>query len=329
MLASTIHCFFRGWRRRTPGGRATDDAIAGVDFDLADRRNFNAPRRKHDNEEEAVMLQIKVGLVDTTGAIDSRTMAAAAAAINTQVTRDLPQYWNINASVAYLTDPHRIPQGFWPVQLVKSLPPPEGGFHLTHHNQPYAKVIATPGSDDWIIDASHETLEMLVDPAGNRLQASTEITLAGNRIEDGDGTFEYLVEVCDPCEGNEFGYQINGLTVSDFLTPHFYDLNATSDARFSFTGALKAPREILPGGYISWANPQTSEMQQLLFLGPTPEIKNLGPAQGASLRAFVDAKTRHHVHESRKVPGAKIVEQRKAHKKALDECSVVRAKHYT
>jgi hypothetical protein len=55
----------------------------------------------------------------------------------------------------------------WPVQLVKSLPPGEGGFHLDKHNQPYAKVIAAPDDDSWTIDASHETIEMLIDPSGN------------------------------------------------------------------------------------------------------------------------------------------------------------------
>jgi len=45
-------------------------------------------------------------------------MAAAASAINIQVTRDLPQFWNVNATVEYLPDPHSIPQGVWPVQLV-------------------------------------------------------------------------------------------------------------------------------------------------------------------------------------------------------------------
>jgi hypothetical protein len=50
---------------------------------------------------------------------------------------------------------------------------------MTRHNQPYAKVINTPGSDEWTIDASHATLEMFVDPYGNRLQASTAIEIVG------------------------------------------------------------------------------------------------------------------------------------------------------
>ena len=128
------------------------------------------------------MLQIRIGLADTTGTVDNHTMAAAAAALNVQVTRDLPKFWNIDASVEYLPDPHSIPQGVWPVFIVKELPEGEGGFHTTQHNQPYAKVIGTPGSDEWTVDASHETIEMLVDPNGNRLQTATAIQITDDKI---------------------------------------------------------------------------------------------------------------------------------------------------
>ena len=38
------------------------------------------------------MLRMKVGLTDTTGTLNSEMMAAVAAALNIQVTRDLPQF---------------------------------------------------------------------------------------------------------------------------------------------------------------------------------------------------------------------------------------------
>src|ERR1700693_2515296 len=133
------------------------------------------------------MLMIKVGLVDTTGSVDPQTMTAAAAALNIQVTRDLPQFWPIAATVSYLPDPHHIPQGVWPVQLVTQLPPGEGGFHQTQHGQPFAKVVLTPGSNEWTVDVSHETIEMLVDPSGNRLQTSVAIDIVGGQIRDTTG----------------------------------------------------------------------------------------------------------------------------------------------
>ena len=108
------------------------------------------------------MSLIQVGLADKTGAIDPQLIQSVAAAMTIQVTRDLPQFWNVQANVTFLPDASKIPAGVWPVFLVKELPPGEGGFHLDKHNQPFAKVIASSKSDAWTIDASHEILEMLV-----------------------------------------------------------------------------------------------------------------------------------------------------------------------
>jgi hypothetical protein len=42
--------------------------------------------------------------------------------------------------------------------------------------------------------------------------------------------------------------------VSDFCTPRFFDPVAAPAIRYSFTGALARPLQVLPGGYISWIN---------------------------------------------------------------------------
>jgi len=236
------------------------------------------------------MSVAQIGLVDKTGTLNADFLQAAAQAFNIQVTRDLPQYWQVNATVSYLPNPHRVPSGVWPVQLVKTLPPGEGGFHLDRHNQPYAKVIASADNDGWTVAASHEICEMLVDPYGNRIQSSRSIEIVGGKIQDGPGEFEYLVEACDPCEDDKYSYSIQGVVVSDFITPHFYDPVTAAGTHYSFTGALTAPRQILPGGYISWINPVSEEWQQLQYLSATPTIVNLGPANHKSLREWIHTK---------------------------------------
>lgn len=281
------------------------------------------------------MPLIQVGLVDKTKQIDADLMQTVAAALNIQVNRDLAPFWTVQATVTHLPDANKIPSGVWPVFLVKQLPPGEGGFHLDKHNQPYAEVIASPASDEWTIDASHETLEMLVDPAGNRLQTSTSIEIANGKIQDGTGQFAYLVEACDPCEADNFGYQIQGVAVSDFITPHFYDPMATPGTRYSFTGAITHPREVLPGGYISWLNQETDHMQQLLYVNPNspPKIVDLGPATGGSLREWIDnlmsktqdmAKLRAHRH----VLNERLLANCKAKREHLSSIAQRRAKLY-
>lgn len=283
------------------------------------------------------MSLMQVGLVDKTGQIDSGLLQQAAAALNIQVTRDLTQFWNVQANVRYLPSPKQIPAGVWPVFLVKQLPPGEGGFHMDRHNQPYAEVIATPDSDEWTIDASHEIIEMLVDPYGNRLQNSTSIEISNGKIIDGTGEFAYLVEACDPCEADDYSYAIAGVAVSDFLTPHFYDPVETAGTRYSFTGAIKAPRQILPGGYISWVNQEEDEMQQLLWVDPNgpPTINNLGKVPPSkSLRLWIDSD----MHKNTKKATVRIAtgkpirpavaKRHQAKRASLERIAVARAKLY-
>lgn len=235
---------------------------------------------------------IEIGLVDKTGKIPHSLMHAAARAFHTQVARDLPRFWPIHAAVSWLPDPANIPAGIWPVFLVEKLPPGQGGSHLDRHNQPYAKVIANPDSHEWTIDASHEILEMLVDPYGNRFQTGPSVKLVRGKVVEGHSQYAYLMEACDPCQGDKWAYPIHGIAVSDFVSPHYYDHARTHGAEYSFTGAVKHPRQVLAGGYLSWINHRTSEWQQLLWLDPSkpPHISNWGPAPtSASLRGWVDS----------------------------------------
>jgi hypothetical protein len=241
--------------------------------------------------------------------------------------RDLTQYWDIQATVAYLPDAKKIPVGVWPVFLVPKLPPGEGGVHLDKKNQPYSLVIGTPASADWTIDASHETIEMLVDPSGNRMQTSRAIEIKGNGVQDADGEFGYLVEACDPCEANQYAYPIQGIAVSDFITPHFYDPAVTSGTRYSFGGNIQRPRQILPGGYISFTDPATNEWEQILWLTAKPQLRKLGPATGGSVRVWVDGLT-HELTAKYRKKNVKLSNHCKAHRKIVEKAAVARSAMY-
>jgi len=129
---------------------------------------------------------------------------------------------------------------------------------------------------------------MLADPFGNRV-------VAGKSPKAGQGRVNFLVEVCDPCEDRQFAYTVNGVTVSDFYTPHFFDPVAESTVRYSYTGALKGPRKILRGGYLSWGVPETNEWFQMVWFDTAkPVFRSLGVLSGkikGSLRATIDRLT--------------------------------------
>jgi hypothetical protein len=61
----------------------------------------------------------------------------------------------------------------------------------------------------------------------------------------------YAYEVCDACEADKFGYDINGTTVSDFVTPAWFEaFRAPGSAQFDFRKQIGRPFELLDGGYI-------------------------------------------------------------------------------
>jgi hypothetical protein len=228
----------------------------------------------------------QVVLVDQTHEIDATLLQAAAVALNIQVTQHLASIWpGVTASVSAAPSAAALPPGAWPVFLVKSLPPGEGGYHLDKKNQPFAKVIASAEDQTWTIDASHEICEMLVDPYGNRMQSSEAITISGSDVIDCPGVFSYLVEACDPCEANNYAYDIQGIAVSDFITPHFYDSSPAAGVKYSYTGAITRPRQLLPGGYISYQKADGT-WQQILWVDPgqPPTYNNLGVTSARSWR---------------------------------------------
>ncbi len=228
------------------------------------------------------MFVTQVALVSDTTQVGCRQLSVVAAALQKQVMRDFEPLWHIRATVDSFDSLDDIPLGYWPVIVVDDVPG-AAGVHLDRNGQPLALAEYDEGG---ALTASHETLEMIADPWGNRL-------IAGNSTKPDQGRVEFLVEVADPPEDAQFGYTVNGILVSDFLTPHFWDPVPAPGVRYSFRNSPPGPREILPGGYISWHDPVTDHWwQQTWFSGPTPQFRDLGVMTGrvASLRAAVDAK---------------------------------------
>ncbi len=149
------------------------------------------------------------------------------------------------------------------------LPNPNlAGVHEDNNGQPFALVRAAGKKgkiDDWSVAASHEVLEMLVDPYGNRLVAGDVPQQAVDTGKVGKGRVLFLLEICDPSEATDFGYSSNGVLVSDFYTPSFFDTFRADGVRYSFTGQIKTPRQVLRGGYLSWKDPSVGEWRQLFW----------------------------------------------------------------
>ncbi len=225
-----------------------------------------------------------VALVSLSKSVSYAAVARASAAIQNQVTRDFGPIWGVEATVDAFEHLKDVPIGYWIVTVIDhddKLPPSAGGVHLDKQGQPFALVRS---GDGWEMTASHVVLEMLADPFGNRL-------VAGESPAEGQGRVEFLVEVSDPSEAPEYGYAVNGIMLSDFYTPHFFDATTSPGVRYSFSGKIEEPRKVLPGGYLSWRDPVSDEWFQWQYFKEST-IVSLGKlTMQGSLRATIERLT--------------------------------------
>jgi hypothetical protein len=191
--------------------------------------------------------------------VDRSYFLRVAAALQVQLTRDFTPIWDIPAVVSAFESLDDVPPAAIPLFILKpgTLDPRFHGFHVTESDQPMGLVEAREG---WSLAASHELLEIVIDPQG-------ELKVPGESIADsatrgqlapgaakylGQGQVSYLLEVCDPCQAADNAYTVNGITVSDFVTPRYYAPAEGGAGGYSFTGKVTKPLQVLAGGYISW-----------------------------------------------------------------------------
>jgi len=225
----------------------------------------------------------QVALVPDGVDIDLTEIVRVSAAVQKQVTRDFSPIWDIQATVDGFATLDQIPLGYWPVMIMQDVQG-AAGFHQDKNGQPFAVVEA---GDSWSLTASHEVLEMLADPFGNRI-------VAGPSPKPDQGRVEFLVEVCDPSEDQEFAYTVNDVLVSDFYTPHYFDPVSQDGVRYSFNGKVTNPREVPRGGYLSWHELESDHWwQETFFTGTKPKFNDLGvlDRKNGSLREMIDALT--------------------------------------
>lgn len=187
-----------------------------------------------------------IALIDTTQKVSRDYLERVAAALQKQVSNDFAPVWDKDAVIHVFEWKTGIPVGFWKMLIVDEVDVPGvNGYHWTDKNEvPFAQI---QFRDLWSLTASHELLEMLANPYVNR-------TKLVKGMDDSGQDVEFLVEVADPVEDDDFGYYIDGVMLSNFYYPAFFDLMTVEGKKYDHLGWLKEPRKLLNGGYISWRN---------------------------------------------------------------------------
>jgi len=193
------------------------------------------------------MPNIKVSIVNQCSVLHDADVKPVVAALQTQVTRDFAPIWGIDAEVIFVPKAAKPdPSTWWLILLDDSDTQGALGYHdLTPAGLPMAKVFAKTDIDynmKWSVTASHELLEMLADPDIN-LTAFVQTTDTGG--------YMFAFEMCDAVEDDQYGYDINGVLVSDFILPSYFQQSIPAK-KWDFMGHLPGGvPNMLSGGYLS------------------------------------------------------------------------------
>jgi hypothetical protein len=216
------------------------------------RSDVKRDRFKKESKEKTV-AQIKISVNNASTVLTDDQVRTVVPALQTQVSRDFFPVWGVDADLDFVPKGQQPPTGnWWLVVLDDSDQAGALGYHdMTPEGLPLGKVFA--GSDkqfgaQWTVTASHELLEMLGDPAINL----TALTMTGFDVGQNVVGRLYAYEVCDACEADQDGYDINGVLVSDFVYPAWFEsFRQTGSTQFDFQLRITDPFQLLPGGYIS------------------------------------------------------------------------------
>jgi hypothetical protein len=158
-------------------------------------------------------------------------------ALDKQMERDFVPIWGYPAKL-YATQKPKPDE--WQVVFLDDADAANAlGYHdITKNGQPVSKVFVKTtiaAGQKVSVTASHELLEMMIDP-GAQLWA-----------QNANGRF-YAYEMCDAVEEEE--YEIDGIAVSDFVHPAFFEpWHEPRSTQFDHLGKVAQPFQTLQRGY--------------------------------------------------------------------------------
>ena len=187
-----------------------------------------------------------IAVTNASTCLTDAQVEATLPSLQKQVSGDFRAYWNLDCTLTFLAREQPLTAEWWQIVVLDN-PDQAGvlGYHeMSRQRTPLGKVFAKLDLDSgssWTVTLSHELLEMLADPWTNWCATGSD-----DRI--------YALEVADAVESDALGYEIDGVLLSDFVTPAWFE--PTSADRLDFKQHVSKQLELAPGGYISVLDPR-------------------------------------------------------------------------
>lgn len=220
------------------------------------------------------MAAIQIAIINASTVITDAQASAATTALQTQVSRDFAPVWGIDATLTFVAKGHTAAANQWHLAILDNSDQAGAlGYHdITNTGLPLGKCFAKTDIQyglSWSITLSHELLEMMVDPWVNLTVFNQTGNTAGRL---------YAYEVCDACEDDKFGYLINNVKVSDFVTPAWFEgWRSPHSTKFDFGNHIAAPFALLSGGYIGYFDVRNGGGWKQALADEVPTSKSRAP----------------------------------------------------
>ncbi len=193
-----------------------------------------------------VMTAQRIQIINRTTRIRDARFGAALPGLQTWVSRDFAPKWGADAVLSLVGRAQQPDPAAWKVWLLdRSDQPGDLGYHEDDTGLPESKIFVEDDvryGAEITVTVSHELGEMLADPLTTRLSPT---------MPDGR---RYAIEPCDPTEADEDGTIIEGIRVSNAVTPRYFGLeNADGTDALDLYGRVTAPVPfVTAGGYLLW-----------------------------------------------------------------------------
>lgn len=196
------------------------------------------------NGIRASAVSPNIAFVDQSTTKFTPSLEKIVSSLSVQIARDFGPIWGVSPTLRISKKPK--PDDWQVVFLDDADAASALGLHeLDFAGQPISKVFVKPtleAGEEVSVTASHEVLEMLIDP-------SAQLWAQGQ-----DGLF-YAYEVCDAVEDEK--YDIDGVTVSNFVYPSFFESwhkpraesSTGQETRFDHLNKVSRPFQTLRKGY--------------------------------------------------------------------------------
>jgi hypothetical protein len=193
----------------------------------------------------------QISVINESTVLADADVVPVVTALQKQVSNDFLPVWGTSATLNIVPKGTQPPAGSWWLVLLDDSDQANAlGYHdLTTEGLPIGKAFAASdlkAGTSWTVTASHELLEMLGDP---------NINLSVFVQDNNTNGILYAYEVCDACEDDSLGYQIDNVLLSDFVYPAWFEsFRGEGSTQFDRLNKIQKPFQLLVNGYIGTFN---------------------------------------------------------------------------